>query len=245
MKKCVNPACLAEFAFDDSMTSCPFCHSPLESWGGTDAPPLVPPLVPPLEYGIPQSGPAEEKPFVRRHLGRMECHGRVSEIDRQEVFFGSTLKLFNTLFRGEPYQLSHQTIEYTIRVEPITDGLPAEVTDFCLYGSFLGRLQVGDEVAIQARDRGDRRVATQIYNQTTGSVVRPGFQIGAGLIRGMAAFLTLVLVWLVWGAVELVRSGALLALAAGLVSALMPLLICLAGLWIMAGSILPRRKRRR
>ena len=223
MKKCVNPACLAEFAFDDSMTSCPFCHSPLESWGGTDAPPLVPPLVPPLEYG----------------------HGRVSEIDRQEVFFGSTLKLFNTLFRGEPYQLSHQTIEYTIRVEPITDGLPAEVTDFCLYGSFLGRLQVGDEVAIQARDRGDRRVATQIYNQTTGSVVRPGFQIGAGLIRGMAAFLTLVLVWLVWGAVELVRSGALLALAAGLVSALMPLLICLAGLWIMAGSILPRRKRRR
>lgn len=241
MKKCVNPACLADFAFDDSMTSCPFCHSRLEPCGGTDAPPLVPPL----DYGIPQPEPAEEPRFVQRQLGRMECHGRVSEIDRQEVFFGSTLKLFNTLFRGEPYQLAHQSIEYTIRVEPITDGVPAEVTDFCLYGSYLGRLQVGDEVLIRARDRGDRRVATHIYNQTTGSVVRPGFQISAGFIRGLAAFLALLLVWLVWSAVELIRSGALLALVLGLVSALMPLLICLAGLWIMAGSILPRRKGRR
>lgn len=241
MKKCVNPACLADFAFDDSMTSCPFCHSRLEPCGGTDAPPLVPPL----DYGIPQPEPAEEPRFVQRQLGRMECHGRVSEIDRQEVFFGSTLKLFNTLFRGEPYQLAHQSIEYTIRVEPITDGVPAEVTDFCLYGSYLGRLQVGDEVLIRARDRGDRRVATHIYNQTTGSVVRPGFQISAGFIRGLAAFLALLLVWLVWSAVELIRSGALLALVLGLVSALMPLLICLAGLWIMVGSILPRRKGRR
>lgn len=241
MKKCVNPACLADFAFDDSMTSCPFCHSRLEPCGGAD----VPPLVPPLDYGIPQPKPAEAQPFVHRQLGQMECHGRVSEIDRQEVFFGSTLKLFNTLFRGEPYQLAHQTIEYTIRVEPITDGVPAEVTDFCLYGSYLGRLQVGDEVTIRARDRGDRRVATHIYNQTTGSVVRPGFQISAGLIRGLAALLALLLVWLVWSAVELIRSGAILALVLGLVSALMPLLICLAGLWIMAGSILPRRKRRR
>lgn len=241
MKKCVNPACLADFTFDDSMTSCPFCHSRLESCGGTDAPPLVPPL----DYGISQPEPAEEKTFIQRHLGRMECHGRVSEIDRQEVFFGSTLKLFNTLFRGEPYQLAHQTIEYTIRVEPITDGVPTEVTDFCLYGSYLGRLQVGDEVIIQARDCGDRRVATHIYNQTTGSVVRPGFQISAGLIRGLAVFLALLLVFLVWGAVELIRSGALLALVLGLVSALMPLLICLAGLWIMVGSILPHQKRRR
>ena len=241
MKKCVNPACLADFTFDDSMTSCPFCHSRLESCGGTDAPPLVPPL----DYGISQPEPAEEKTFIQRHLGRMECHGRVSEIDRQEVFFGSTLKLFNTLFRGEPYQLAHQTIEYTIRVETITDGVPTEVTDFCLYGSYLGRLQVGDEVIIQARDCGDRRVATHIYNQTTGSVVRPGFQISAGLIRGLAVFLALLLVFLVWGAVELIRSGALLALVLGLVSALMPLLICLAGLWIMVGSILPHQKRRR
>lgn len=241
MKKCVNPACLADFAFDDSMTNCPFCHSRLESCGSTDAPPLVPPL----DYGIPQAEPAEEHPFVQRQLGRMECHGRVSEIDRQEVFFGSKLKLFNALLRGEPYQLAHQSIEYTIRVEPITDGVPVEVTDFCLYGSFLGRLQVGDEVVIQARDRGDRRVATHIYNQTTGSVVRPGFQISAGLIRGLAAFLALLLVWLVWGAVELIRSGALLDLVLGLVSALMPLLICLAGLWIMVGSVLPHRKKRR
>lgn len=241
MRKCVNPACLADFAFDDSMTNCPFCHSRLESCGGTDAPPLVPPL----DYGIPRPEPAEEHPFVQRQLGRMECHGRVSEIDRQEVFFGSTLKLFNALFRGEPYQLAHQTIEYTIRVEPITDGVPTEVTDFCLYGSFLGRLQVGDEVIIRARDCGDRRVTTHIYNQTIGSVVRPGFQIGAGLIRGLAAFLTILLVWLVWGAVELIRSGAILALVLGLVSALMPLLICLAGLWIMVGSILPHQKRRR
>ena len=140
MKKCVNPACLADFAFDDSMTNCPFCHSRLESCGGTDAPPLVPPL----DYGIPRSEPAEEHPFVQRQLGRMECHGQVSEIDRQEVFFGSKLKLFNALLRGEPYQLAHQSIEYTIRVEPITDGVPTEVTDFCLYGSYLGRLQVGD-----------------------------------------------------------------------------------------------------
>lgn len=241
MKKCVNPACLADFAFDDSMTACPFCHSRLESCANEDAPPLVPPL----DYGIPQPEPAEEKPFVQRQLGRMECHGRVSEIDRQEVFFGSTLKLFNTLFRGEPYQLAHQSIEYTIRVEPITDGVPAEATDFCLYGSYLGRLQVGDQVIIRARGCGDRRVATHIYNQTTGSVVRPGFQIGAGLIRGLVAFLALLLVWLVWGAAELIRSGAIAVLLAELVSALMPLLICLAGLWIMVGSVLPHRKKRR
>lgn len=55
MRKCVNPACLADFAFDDSMTNCPFCHSRLESCGGTDAPPLVPPL----DYGIP--GPSRRR----------------------------------------------------------------------------------------------------------------------------------------------------------------------------------------
>ena len=77
--------------------------------------------------------------------------------------------MFNTIVRGEPYQFAHQTVEYTIRVENIANGISTEVTDFCLYGNYMGRLQVGDEVIVKARNLRDRRVIKSIYNQTTSS----------------------------------------------------------------------------
>lgn len=239
MKRCPNPACEAAFLFGDSQTLCPFCHSRLmETGDGAQVREALPPdrITIAEENG---GGPV----FRRERRSGLECHGRIVEIDRQELFNSRWHKLANSLFRGEPYQFAHQTIEYTIRVENITDGYATEVTDFCLYGSYLGRMQVGDEVIIRARERNGRRIAQDIYNETTETAVHPGFQMPAALVRGTFLALAAFAVWFMCGVVWLFRSGAVAAAVSALVASVMPLVILCFGLWLMIGSVFPRRRR--
>lgn len=189
--------------------------------------------------------PAQEEPaFLERRGGRLLCNGQILEMDHQALFYGRVQKLLNTILRGEPYQFSHQSLEYTLRVRPITGDLTANPVDFCYYGNCLGRLQIGDEVQIQARDNNDRRVVRSLYNRTTNSMVRPGLQVSARVLRLLVVLLILVLAALGWGICYLFRSGILAAFLISLVLAWMPVLIVLFGIWLLFRSVFPERRRR-
>lgn len=242
MKRCSNASCQSDFLFGNDKVSCPFCHGALVDIGTANQ--TRPAILPADQLDIHMPANEHTTPFTTERFGHMTCRGRIVEIDRQELFVGKFHKLVNSLFRGEPYQLAHQTIEYTIRVENVSEGLAEEVTDFCLYGNYLGRLHVGDEVDIRARNQGNRRVLKAIYNRTTGSEVKPGFQIPAWVIRIGLAFLIIAIYALIAGIIGLFKSGAIAAGFWGLISELMPVLIIIGGFWLLFRSVFPRRRRR-
>lgn len=193
MKRCVNPNCEAAFVFGNDRTNCPFCHSRLVSIeeNGADYENIVlPDQIIFDDANIDDNG----QPFIRRQRNKIECHGRIVEIEHQELFNSAWHKFFNSLFLNEPYQLAHQSVEYAVRVENISDGYATETADFNLYGNYLGRLQVGDEVNIRAKFNHNRRVVKSIYNRTTGSKLRPSLQFPSWLIKAFALIVTVLIV---------------------------------------------------
>lgn len=217
MKRCPNPNCDSAFLYGEDKMVCPFCHSELVTNMDNAIVHLQPAdRIPGFE---PVQNQAEQ--FIQQHFGTMECHGRIVEIDHQEMFNSKPLKLINTIFRGEPYQFAHQTIEYTIRVESLSDDYPPEVRDFCLYGSYLGRMQVGDEVQIKAKNLKHRRVVKSIYNRTTDTIVKPGFQIPAILVRIPLAIFFMILIALMYSIVWMAESGVTAILLSAVLTALL------------------------
>ena len=244
MKRCTNPNCETSFLFGDDKVNCPFCHSRLAdsqtaAGGGGGHRGVMPDAV-----NINRNN-RRTHDFIRETRGTVECRGRITEIEHQELFNSTKHKLFNSLIRGEPYQLGHQTMEYTIRVESITEDYPGEVCDFCMYGNYLGRLHVGDEVIIKAKRAGDRRIVKSIYNATTSTSVNPGIQIPSAFVRGGVAMLALMLVALIVSIVQMFESGAAGAAAVSVLTAFMPLIIICVGVYILFKSIFPGRRRRR
>lgn len=227
MKRCTNPDCESSFLFGEDKTVCPFCHSVLTDSNAAQQPFLMP--ADRIQQAEPAGNRAER--FVQENLNNMECHGRIVEIDHQELFYSKRLKLFNALFRGEPYQFAHQTIEYTIRVENITDSVPTEVKDFCLYGSYLGRMQVGDEVVIKAKNKKNRRVVKSIYNRTTESVVKPGLQIPAAFFRAVFAILALIIITFICRIVRMFQSGEVSDMLTAVLAIVVPVAIIIWLLW--------------
>ena len=119
------------------------------------------------------------------------------------------------------------------------------MTDFCLYGNCLGRIQIGDEVRIRAKEQGGHRVVKSIYNLTTGSEVKPGLQLSATAIWLTLGLLAALLAALACTVVYLFRSGVVAAFLLALLAACMPLFIMLIGFWILFRSVFPNRRRRR
>ena len=236
MKRCSNPNCDSAFLYGEDKVVCPFCHEELVS-NINNIPVYLHPAdrIPRIELIRNQ---AEQ--FISEHYGIMECHGRIVEIDHQELFNSKWLKLVNTILRGEPYQFAHQTIEYTIRVESLTDEYPAEVLDFCLYGNYLGRMQVGDEVEIKAKNLKHRRVVESIYNLTTNSAIKPGFQISAIIVRIVMMVITLMLMVLMFGIVWMVKSGMIVVLLTSVITAFIPIVIMIWMFWEIIKGVFRR-----
>lgn len=241
MKRCSNPNCESSFLFGNNKTTCPFCHAPLIN---NDGAAVTHQLITPVD-ALFACEPEETHTFINRSFGSIECTGRIIEIEHQALFYSKFHKLFNAIVRGEPFQFAHQSVEYTIRVEPIANGLPTEVADFCLYGNYLGRLQVGDEVRIKAKDCGHRRVVKSVINLSTGSPVKSGLQISASIIRFFLAAVLVASLILAYLVVNFVASGAAAALFISFIVAVMPLVICAVGLWLLFRSIFPGRRGRR
>jgi len=236
MKRCSNPNCDSAFLYGEDKVVCPFCHEELVC-NINNIPVHLHPAdrIPRIELIRNQ---AEQ--FISENYGIMECHGRIVEIDHQELFNSKWLKLVNTILRGEPYQFAHQTIEYTIRVESFTDEYPAEVLDFCLYGNYLGRMQVGDEVEIKAKNLKHRRVVESIYNLTTNSAIKPGFQISAIIVRIVMMVITLMLMVLMFGIVWMVKSEMIVVLLTSVITAFIPIVIMIWMFWEIIKGVFRR-----
>ena len=129
-------------------------------------------------------------------------------------------------------------------MEPITEGIPSEVTDFCLFGSYLGRLQVGDEIRIRAKDCSDRRIVRSIYNMTTNSEVKPGLQLSAAVVRLLLALAVILVGAFLYEIIYLFESGIVAAALIALLSACMPILIILFVLLYLFRTIFPSHRRR-
>lgn len=181
-------------------------------------------------------------PFATRIAGGTRYHGRIVEIEHHEVFNSRWNKIFNSVFRGEPYQFAHQTMEYSIRLENITDSFSTETTDAWMYGNFLGRIHVGDEVIVDVRNHRDRRVVRNMFNRTTNSPVRPGIQLPAAFVRVLAILAVLVILFLAIGAIWLVRSGTLWNWIKQLIAAILPTIIFILILWWIIRRIFSGRR---
>lgn len=240
MKICKNPDCSSGVFYSDEKSICPNCHGKLVISNGSvfgDYPILTADSL---------SVKNREEPgvdFIREGLLNVECHGRITEIDRCELFTGKGSKAYNSIFRGEPYQLSNQNIEYNIRLENISPGLATQVMDFSLLGNYLGRLQVGDEVFLRAKKRAGRRVVSYIYNCTTNSVIRPTSQLSAGFVKWWYALVIIFIISLIFGLIRFIESGAIVQVLTGIFVALLPIFMPIFIIWFIFRMIFPPRRR--
>ena len=136
MKRCPNPDCRSGVLLRRHQDPLPLL--PQRSGAGYGTCRLSPGEPAAFAPCQPAAGTGRNQCSCSTAGGGITCTGRVLELDHQAVFYSRAHKLFNALVRGEPYQFAHQTLEYTVRVEPITDRVPSEVTDFCLYGNCRG-----------------------------------------------------------------------------------------------------------
>lgn len=93
MKKCVNPDCQRALRYSDDKTHCPLCHSRLRTESNSRA----------YSYRVPNREMIQNRediPFITRRAGRINCHGRVIEVDCEARFHNRFHKLCNT-FSGE------------------------------------------------------------------------------------------------------------------------------------------------
>ena len=247
MKHCPNPGCDSSFLYGSNKNVCPFCHTVL-SESITNINNLRAHIVSPSNVYMADNndrdyGTEHIESFSTPIRGGVRYHGRITEVEHHEVFNSKWHKLFNSLFRGEPYQFAHQTSEYTVRLESITEGYPNDITDVCMYGNYLGRIHVGDEVTVNARNYRNRRVVNSMYNHTTGTEVRPGLQLPAVLIRGLAIGIvaTVIALFLVLGI--LVETGVLGEWLVSLFASLLPILVIGIIVFSFVFGRLPRRRK--
>ncbi|MBQ8642509.1 MAG: hypothetical protein IJ480_09865 [Clostridia bacterium] len=248
MKKCITPGCAADYLYRDESTVCPFCHGTLV-WadGSAEDTGNIRQISEGYLRSIDRLDPPPEETeetFLCKRFGILKCTGRITEIDHQELFHSTAHKLFNTLFLGEPYQFGHQNSEYSIRLENITNGISTETTDFCLFGNYMGRIQVGDEVQITASPGRGRRVVKKIYNRTTASPIYPGLQVPAWCMRILFLSLFITVGTFLYQIIMLFVSGAVSVWLKALFAAVLPVLTIAAAIIYLIISILPGRRRR-
>ena len=253
MKQCVNPYCESSFVYGDDKTICPFCHSQLEIIAVEESKDsnmnagLILYEEEKDQLNVQNDGKLAFQQKSRFH--KKIYHGRIIELDHHELFYDKKHKFWNAVLRAEPFQFAHQTIEYVVRVENITfDQSPSEVTDILLFGNYLGRLSVGDEIIVTAKECGDRRIAKKITNITTSSRVNPGLQIPACLIRGALVFLFLFIMMTLFSINKYFHNSDILEGVSTLKEGVISILIIVVGTWYLIKSELishKSKKRRR
>lgn len=221
MKKCLNPNCNPAIFYNDEYEYCPLCNNKLYKKEHEKEV-----LQPDLRHNEDSHMKVE---FVQYSLTGIKCFGRIIEIDHQELFMGTYLKLANALFRGEPYQFSHQTIQYTLRIENLEEPFSTETMDFCLYGNYLGRFHVGDIVSIHAHNKGDRNVVTSIRNETTKTYVKPGILVPAFWIRSGLVIATFFVSAVIYEFLCLYNSGVLNTLVEEMIALI--IIVCILWAW--------------
>ena len=207
MKRC--PECNA--VYEDSYDICPTCGDVLE----------------PFSSGQRQSSQTysrgEEADYERQHRderrqdnpgsaaipiaqsqgGRIIINGAVAESNTQQYYQSAFTKFFNALFSGEPYQLSHTTFVTLFRVEEhVLRGYPEHSRDITVFGNIQNIFAVGDDVTVEAVEKGNRCVAKRIFNHTINSDVHIQPYIAAGVIRAIVFAIIALIGWIIYSIVH-------------------------------------------
>ncbi len=143
-------------------------------------------------------GGTAERPFERQEGRYVVLRGRVTEVTPGVTRYQSRLhKLFNSLFRGEPYQFAHGTYRCVFWMEEESERFSERSRQLVYYGDIEGLVAPGYRMTVRARPRGGELVARSLYNDDLEQDVRGRAQMPA---------------WLVW-----ILTLAVLALAGNLI----------------------------
>lgn len=125
--------------------------------------------------------PEREIEFVFEETDRhsVKINGMVVECTTQQYYQSKLTKIVQSVFYGEPYQLSHTTFVTVFRVqEHVLRGFAEQARDIIVYGNIQSVLSTGDDVTIVAKSSGGRYIARSIYNHSINSTVT----VQAGLL---------------------------------------------------------------
>lgn len=205
MKVCTNVHCRTDFIFGNNKTVCPFCGSRLTENVANNGNEVAH-FNQGINFGneimnIPVAEPAQQE-FIVHNGRRITCRGEILEIEHHEIFCSKFHKWINAVFRGEPYQFAHQTMEYVVRVQRIADGYTGEITDFHLFGNYMGKFQVGDEVEFTAKSCGGRNIVKKAINHSIGQTISGGILLPAGFIRAITAVAIIAIILMIVSAVK-------------------------------------------
>jgi hypothetical protein len=255
MKKCPN--CLGMALYEDTLANCPICGEvlvdrsailPGES-GGASSPQPGSQGEHLLNMGRRISGdPVDNREsrlegegyiFERRVNGGVILRGAVAEIASMTRYQTRLQKMFNSLFRGEPYQFDYSSHLTRLRIEEHAFGrFPEQQRDVIYYGDIEGSCTYGDDVEITAIKKGDQLIAKRLYIHNTGHLVKPAAQIPAAFFRILFALIAILITYLVVSVVKFVSSvgisglfNLLFASLLAIILPFLPLLIIIYFVW--------------
>lgn len=190
MKRC--PHCNDISSYGDWEEFCPVCNTrliPIHSDNGafsdfdTDyvSPArLITPIAEAEEEDDEVTSGAQEIPAFENNG---TYRGRITYVHSQSRFHSRLKKIIFALLRGEPYQFGNTSHETLFRLAEFTPGhISGRERNFIFYGDVEGRFDIGDDVTVRAKVRGDRHIVRSFYSNSTESYVRPKPQLPAWFI---------------------------------------------------------------
>lgn len=236
MKQC--PKCQGFELYEDEEDTCPYCGTSLVLYDRknrrevdfrenptSDRPPVD---------SRRETSRSEEPVFESRDGNRFKYRGVVVSVSPTSRYISSSMKWFNAVFRGQPYQIGNPVYETVLRIEEICQSrIPDKMRSLIFYGE-LGELNTGDDVTICAVRKYDRFIVQSLMINDIESLVHANGLISASVVRFLS-LLTIVLIGLfVMGIVSFFTSGGFLllisALAIGIVSVIFKIAAALAPL---------------
>lgn len=153
------------------------------------------------------------QPFEERNGRRVTLHGRVSEVSSGITRYQSRFhKLFNSLFRMEPYQLAHTTHRCVLWIEEDNGRLAERMREVTYYGDIEGQVIPGYRMTVRAVQRHGELVAQSLYNDDLEQRVRGRLQIPAWAVWIVTALVMSIVISLLGGLVGSISdSGGLIA----------------------------------
>ena len=118
--------------------------------------------------------PERETDFVFEEVDRhsVKINGMVVECTTQQYYQSKLTKIVQSVFYGEPYQLSHTTFVTVFRVqEHVLRGFAEQARDIIVYGNVQNVLSTGDDVTIVAKANRGRYISQSIYNHSINASV--------------------------------------------------------------------------
>ena len=172
--------------------------------------------------------------FSERRGSATVFHGVVTQTQTRQYYQNGFAKVIRALFAGEPYQLGHTSNLTVVRVEERTgNGSTGQAQEVVIYGGIQSILTAGDQVTIHTRHRGNRYVATRIFNHTVNNDVRIEGNVAAGVVWTLL-ILALVVIGSIIGFVASINYAAVGQSVMDFIGSLLPAgLSLLAAIWII------------